>query len=363
MKAGRVNFLRDLEAGPLIDLVLLTAVLSVLVIRFWLHASGYPQLGSEFLHIAHMLWGGLLMLAALVLLIAYLDHAPRRLAAILGGVGFGLFIDEVGKFITHDNDYFYQPAVSVMYVVFLLLYLTGRILLGRRDATTTELLTNALREVGEIAVGDLDRRERDRALAHLAASGDRGPLVQGLEHILREAELVAEPRPPKLKRLGARLIEWYRRLAAHAWFGRALIIFFTVQFLLKLLRLTVVVHWLPPAAALPLRVPLVSPLPADPADFATADWLQLAGSLLAGVFVALGVVQVFRDRLGALHMFQRSIVVSLCWTQVFIFYRVEWFGLGELVFNLLVYAGLRFAIERERRWGQAAPEHPHSGRS
>jgi hypothetical protein len=348
MKFGRVAFLRNLEAGPLVDLVLLTAVISVLGIRFWLRVSGYPQLGGDTLHIAHMLWGGLLMLAALALLIVFLDRSPRRLAAILGGIGFGTFIDEVGKFITHDNDYFYQPTVSVMYVVFVLLYLAGRVLTRQRGVSDAEYLANALREAGEIAIGDLDVRERDRALAYLAASGVRGPFVRGLERLLLEAELVAEPRPGGLARLWASLVDRYRSLAGHIWFGRALIVFFTVQFLFKLLRLTVVVRWLPPAAAPLLHVPLVAPLPADPEDFATAHWLQLGGSLLAGVFVGLGVVQVFRDRLRALRMFQRSIVVSLCVTQVFVFYRVEWLGLGELVINLLVYAALSFAIARER---------------
>jgi hypothetical protein len=54
MHTPRRTFLRDLEAGPLLDLVLVTAVLSVLMIRFWLHVTGYPQIGSDTLHIAHM---------------------------------------------------------------------------------------------------------------------------------------------------------------------------------------------------------------------------------------------------------------------------------------------------------------------
>lgn len=81
MSPSRRTFLRDLEAGPLLDLVLVMAVLSVLLIRFWLHVTDYPRVGGDTLHIAHMLWGGLLMLAALVMLLAFLDNRARRLAA------------------------------------------------------------------------------------------------------------------------------------------------------------------------------------------------------------------------------------------------------------------------------------------
>ncbi|MBU2502257.1 hypothetical protein KJ682_13075 [bacterium] len=350
MKSTRATFLRDLEAGPLLDAFLLTAVVSVLGIRVWLHLSGYPKLGGDSLHIAHMLWGGLLMLAALVLLLGFLDRPARRLAVVLGGVGFGTFIDEVGKFITHDNDYFYRPAVSVMYVVFLLLYLAGRYLTRRGSATGSEYVVNALREVGEIAVGDLDPRERDRAIGYLEASGDDGPLVRDLRRILAEAELVAAPLPGRLQRAGSALVDGYRRLASQTWFGWALILFFTVKLVGMALRLTVAADWLAPETASLPAIPLVNPLPADLEDFALAHWLQLGGSLVSGAFVALGVVRVFGDRLAALRSFQASVIASLCLNQVFVFYRVEWLGIGELAFNLLVLAGLRFAIGRERRW-------------
>jgi hypothetical protein len=68
--------------------------------------TGYPQIGNDVLHIAHALWGGLLLLVALMLPLAFANRRFLQASAWLGGVGAGLFIDEVGKFITQANDYF-----------------------------------------------------------------------------------------------------------------------------------------------------------------------------------------------------------------------------------------------------------------
>lgn len=113
-----------------IDTFVISGVVTVLATRTYLAIADYPKIGSDNLHIAHVLFGGIfLVLAFLHLLLS--DKPNKLLAAGFGGIGFGLFIDEIGKFLTQDNNYFYEPAVGIMYMCFLLIWFVSRLLIVR----------------------------------------------------------------------------------------------------------------------------------------------------------------------------------------------------------------------------------------
>ena len=106
------------------DYLLLTVVafaLTVVATRWYLEFSGYPKVGGGGLHVAHMLWGGLLLVVGALLPMLFVGRRVAHLSAIVTGVGVGLFIDEVGKFITESNDYFFAPAAPLIYGGVLLL--------------------------------------------------------------------------------------------------------------------------------------------------------------------------------------------------------------------------------------------------
>ena len=97
--------------------------LTVAVTRVYLELAGYPQIGNSVLHIAHALWGGLLLFLSALVTLILANRWAFSVSAVLSGVGVGLFIDEVGKFITQKNDYFFPPAAPIIYSAFLLMVL------------------------------------------------------------------------------------------------------------------------------------------------------------------------------------------------------------------------------------------------
>src|SRR5256712_2074546 len=175
----RPFFIRNLDAGKLLESFLVSAVAAFLGVRFFLGVTGYPRLGGGGLHIAHMLWGGTLMVAAVLLLLSYLGQRIRRAAAVVAGLGFGLFIDELGKSITSDNNYFYRPAIALIYVVFVLLFLWWRSLERHRVWDEQTYLANALMLLKDAALHDLDPTEKYHLIRWLRQSGSAGTTLLG----------------------------------------------------------------------------------------------------------------------------------------------------------------------------------------
>ncbi len=346
----RMKLLRDFEGGQNLDLFLIAAVSTVLAVRFYLHQAGFPTLGGGVLHIAHVLWGGMLMLAAIVLLLSFLNRQSRVIAALVGGIGFGLFIDETGKFLTHDNDYFFRPTAAVIYAVFILLYLGIRSLHREHHSSSEENLVNALKELEEVALRDLDREERRRALGYLDRSDAAHPLVPPLRAILLEAEVVGPSSGSVLNRVAGTVKSAYARLVSLPGFPTAVVVFFWVQLLLKFWQVLRVAFFLAGTRG-PYDLPVFGGLmrPVEQLNF--VDWGQIASTLLSGYLVARGTLAMRHHQLTAYRFFQKSVLVSLLITQVLMFYREQWSALGGLAVNVLLYVTLGYFIRREHGRG------------
>jgi hypothetical protein len=146
---------------------LISFAASVALTRLFLELTGYPQIGNEVLHIAHVLWGGLLLFIAALLPLIFANRWAYSLGALCAGLGVGLFIDEVGKFITQSNDYFYPAAAPLIYALFLLTVLIYIQVRRSHTQTPRAELYRALDGLQEVIDRDLDPQEREELEARL----------------------------------------------------------------------------------------------------------------------------------------------------------------------------------------------------
>lgn len=194
---------------------LLAFAFSVAGTRLFLELTGYPQLGGGDIHIAHVLWGGLFLFVAALMLLVYANRWVYTLAALLAGLGVGLFIDEVGKFITSSNDYFHPSAAPIVYAFFLLMVLAFLIFRRPPVITPREALYYILQDMEEVVDHDLSTEERERMLVELLkvrSSGAEPELVrlaQALEDFIQQAKVSESPdRQPVVERMRRRITQW-----------------------------------------------------------------------------------------------------------------------------------------------------------
>jgi hypothetical protein len=158
---------------------LVAFAVTVIAIRVFLELTGYPQIGNSVLHIAHALWGGLLLIIAVMLPLAFANRWVIQAGALISGIGIGLFIDEVGKFITQTNDYFFPPAMVLIYGFFLLTVFVYLYFRRPHQEDPRSAMYQALEELQDALDGDLDMEEAARIEAQLsiARQSDREEIV------------------------------------------------------------------------------------------------------------------------------------------------------------------------------------------
>jgi hypothetical protein len=414
---GHWVFVRNERAGSLLENFFISTVVSILVIRLYLRlAAGTPattqltiRVATEStvadLHFAHVLWGGLLMLAALVLALTFLSRSARELTAILGGIGFGAFIDELGKFITGDNNYFFQPSIALIYLTLVLLFIFIRVLLRPRPLSHRDALANAL-EVAKLSViRDAAPEDRSHALGLLARWPSPDPVGDMVRQALQHMEGVPQRQPHVLERAKKLLNYLYQRLARTWWFPIAVVAFFVFQSVGSLYETLSTITWSEALAAwlgasilavlvlyvfrhrsspwqalasvgiilMALLVASVLLIYQREPPPALGDWLkpvplnsdieagtgfshrlidlieviQLISPLISNVLAAFGILLIWHSRLAAYRLFHHAILVSILLTQFFVFYEDQFLGVIGLLPNLLILATLRYLIRAE----------------
>jgi hypothetical protein len=197
---------------------LVAFAVSVILTRAFLHLTGFPQVGDSVLHIAHALWGGLLLFVAALLPLAWANRWAIQASALLGGIGTGLFIDEVGKFITQANDYFFAPSLSLIYGFFLLYVFAYLVFRRSHEEDPRGAMYRAFEGLQDALDGDLDKEEAARIEAHLAVAKrsereEIASLANAIdEYLQQQKHRLAAAEPGRWKRIVMRVDAWGRRL-------------------------------------------------------------------------------------------------------------------------------------------------------
>ena len=214
------------QAPTLLLISILSFATTVTLVRLFLELTGYPQVGGGTLHIAHLLWGGLAMFIGLVVVMIWDNPGVLYLTALLSGVGIGLFMDEVGKFITKTNDYFFPAAAPIVYGFFLAVLVVYLFVRRRQRSHPRRAMVMALSELKDLVYGEVDEIEGQRILENLTlAQQSDDPRIASLAAALyaefvshREGFVDYQPGPFKrmahmFRRWGQRLgPKWHRRL-------------------------------------------------------------------------------------------------------------------------------------------------------
>jgi hypothetical protein len=200
---------------------LVAFAVTVIATRVFLQLTGFPQVGNSVLHIAHALWGGLLLFVAVLLPLALSNRWAIQASAILGGIGIGLFIDEVGKFITQANDYFFPPALSIVYGFFLLTVLVYLYFRRPRQENPRKAMYHVLEGLQDALDGDLDQKEAARIETQLATAGSSDqPEIRSLasainSYIEQEKNRLLAAKPGFWKRCSIWVEETGRNFGRH----------------------------------------------------------------------------------------------------------------------------------------------------
>jgi hypothetical protein len=283
-----------------------------------------------------------------MILLFFLSRRIEWWAALFGGIGFGTFIDEVGKFVTQDNDYFFQPAVAIMYVIFILIYMAVHTIQSGWVYTKKEYLVNAVDSLKDLALRDLDEEEKKKAMGYLYRSNPLDPIVISTKNLLLNAQAASDREPGVYARLKLYLNKLYLMVIEKRAFTLTVIIVFLLNLVVSTSVVIFYIFFLGLGWERILNSSIFSHIAKRFNNISFVDGAEILSSLASGIFVFIGIYYIRKSRLKAYQMFERSILISIFLTQVFIFYKEQFAALIGLSINILFLLVIKFMIEREK---------------
>lgn len=334
-----IRLVRNSDAARMFDTFLISSVVTVLVTRLYLHITGYPQIGGDsILHIAHMLPGGILMLTAILILIGSINRSSRQISACIGGVGFGLFWDELGKFITKDNDYFFQPTIGLIYVSFIGLYLLTRYII-RRTYHPHDYLANVMDLAMEGVIGELDPREYHHAKELLAKANKNHPMYEATKKLLEVTKPTKDYHPFIIDHIARAIHKPFHAFVQKPWFARVLLRGFYAYSIGLVITLVLLVVG---ADTKTLMDIFLNPV-------ADSNLVAAVAAGVAAIFILWGTWYIQTHRIpDALRKFETALLINLFVTQVFLFFSYQLSAILGLALVLVLLVFVRILLSETK---------------
>lgn len=327
-----VRIVRNVEFAQLFDSFFITAITTILVIRFYLKLTGYPQIGGSSLHISHLLPGSLLMLASILILLSAVNRSARSFSAVVAGVGFGFVWDELGKFITKDNNYFFHATPGLIYVTFVLLYLVVRYS-AQRQFTQNDYMANVLDLLKDASTKELDQQEYDHAKQLLSHVSPKHSLYEPTKMMLERVK-PSPKRQPTLPEVIINRARWpLRTLSKQSFFPRLVI---TVALVYGVISIAAAVFFFA-GATLPDSQHVIAFLQGDESDL-----IGGGSALVSAVCIAVSAYKYFKGSIRrAYKFFELGLLVNIFIGQAVLFFKSQGIALIWLALTLFLLLNLK----------------------
>ncbi|HSW75693.1 MAG TPA: hypothetical protein VLG50_01505 [Candidatus Saccharimonadales bacterium] len=335
------KFIRFIEFGDLFELFFFSAILTLIAIRIYLQLTGFPQIGSGIFHIAHLLFGGFFMLFSILGLLTFLNNDLKPYWAILGGIGFGTFIDEIGKFLTRDNDYFFQPTFAIIYVIFILLYLLYKSIERIQIFTPEEYLINSINLLEDLEIRNLDKEEKEDALEYLAKSNKKNNIVVFLKKVFSGNIDLPDQSPSSYESLKRKIRRLYRFFLHKSWSEYVIAAFFIARSLLYISTGVSLIYSINNHMAAGTVSSLLN-------SHGLPELIKTFALISQAILTIIGAIIITRSRKRAYKFFRAGVLVSIFILQVFNFYSNPLYALFSTAGDLLLLGALSYVIRVEK---------------
>jgi hypothetical protein len=332
-----VRIVRNVDFSRLFDSFFISAVSTILIVRFYLSVTGYPQLGNSTLHISHLLPGTLLMLAAILIMLAAVNRSVRDVSAVLAGIGFGLSWDELGKFITQKNNYFFKPTLGLIYLTFVILYLLARYA-GQKRLSQDDYIANAIDLIKEAAIKDLDSWEYEHAKELMLHVSPNHILYQPTMDMLMRVKPSGKRKPLLTERIVAAVMKPIHRLSEWRHFTQMVIIIAIAYGVINIFVTLFYIYGAFNADSIHL-------------GFLKNDESDLAGALSAFITVVLLSFGAYYYQQGkhkrAYGLFESGLLIDIFVGQVILFFKSPGVAIAGLFITLFLLLNIKLLSVEE----------------